>query len=911
MKKLTLALAVLLGAAGVRAELTSQRLEDDLSWAETKLASRAVKQGRAQWVKKVQALKKQYGQNPESLQATYDKLQQLKAEMKATLNTDFFPAVPESRPVSKANSDKLLETDWLFQADNNVTPERIKNEVKWTKQLAARIEQMKDASKTAKARTGALAKIAKLEKTIDGTQDKGKLEALYLDVRRAKREVMFSNPKIDFDQILLIDSPYPEMMHNHSNHESGHRNGSQQINGGSKLQIISGLNPGAKVKNLLPDDLDTYIWRPDLSYDGDKIIFSKKDLFDPSFKIFEVNADGTGLKQLTNSDYDDLDPIYLPDGKIMFSTSRANTYIRCMPSSAGFVLARADGDGKNIRIISRNNEPDFLPTMMPDGSVIYTRWEYTERPLWRIQGLWTTNPDGTGVQVYWGNRTRTPDMLMEARPIPETNKVMFVGQGHHSVFDGSLGVINLSEGREHPNGVYKITPDVPWPETGDPKPPHPTYSENYHTSGKYGSYKTPYPIGPEDFIVSVRSGRPDSGMNMVRNTFNLFSLYLMDMAGNRELIYRGNNNILHAMPLKPRPVPPVRADIVQWPKKGEPAKDGVLYSADVYQGIEKDLPRGTVKYLRILEMDPKTYTAMDKTFRHSGPAVSIIQEDGVKRILGTVPVEEDGSVHFKVPSGKALHFQLLDKDYRCLQIMRSFTGVMPGETRGCTGCHEQDNKAPVAFNHRATAMKRLPSEITPPPWGPVSISYERFAQPVLDKYCGKCHQGDKNPKARKKLDLTLRGGMPELGVPKELWPFKEPYRRLIGRSWYNPKKAIKIPNQHKKYPPTFAKGIAGAMQVEFHHDKDLPLLKPMTMLSYTSPLIKMVREGTHHDVKIEGEDLRRLMAWVDSNCVYRGEEEIRKIPDPVGPQFDRFVIKPTIKNAPEIDRLQPVTDVIE
>ncbi|VGO13591.1 hypothetical protein PDESU_02148 [Pontiella desulfatans] len=916
--KYNMCIAFLMGAMVSGAELTPQRFNDEVDWTKNSLLKETrkevfPKEKHAKFMQQADALRKQVEQNPESLQAAYDQLQQLKAEIKALRNTDFFPSIPAMRPVSKTDAEKLLKADWLFQANHQVTSARIAQEIGWAKQLATRIDSMKGADKTAEARTAALKKIEKLEREIPKTSGKDKLEELYIDIRRAKREIMFSNPTVDFDRILLIDSPHPETVH--SNHESGHRNGSQQFNSGSKLQIISGLNPNAVVQNLLPDDLDTYIWRPDLSYDAEKIIFSKKDHFDPSFKLFEVNVDGSGLKQLTNSDYDDLDPIYLPDGNILFSTTRAHTYVRCLPTSPAFVLARADADGKNIRIISRNNEPDYLPAMMPDGSVIYTRWEYTERPLWRLQGLWTMNPDGTNPQIYWGNRTFTPDMLIEARPIPGTGKVMFVGQGHHRVFSGSLGVINLSEGREHPDGIYKITSDLVWPETGDPKPPHPTYSPNYHVSGSYGAYKTPYPIGENDFLVSVRSGPGNSGGNRV-SVYNPFSLYLMDMDGNRELIYRGNNNILYAMPLKPRPVPPARADTVDWPKKGEPAKDGVLYSADVYEGIEKDLPRGTAKYLRILEMDAKTYTSMVKSFRHSGPAVSIIQEDGVKRILGTVPVEEDGSVHFKVPSGKALHFQLLDKDYRCLQIMRSFTGVMPGETRGCTGCHEQDNRTPVAFQAASTALRRAPSEITPPPWGPVSISYERFAQPVLDKHCGSCHQGDKNPKARKALDLTLRGGLPELGVPKELWPFKQPYLTLVGPTWFKGRHEIKNVKSMPSYSPvkydTPGTGIAGALQVEADNGNfNVRLLKPRTVLSYTSPLIKMVREGTHKNVKIEGDDLRRLMAWVDANCVYRGDKEIRMIPDPVGPEFDRFAVRPTIKNAPVIDRLQPVTDNID
>jgi len=815
-----------------------------------------------------------------------------------------WPEIAESRPLSRKVGQEMLEADWLFQADGNPNEKRIVQEIAWARELAARISKMDGAPKL----DGYLGALSKLEKQLDTETDRKKL---YLEVRAAKRKIAFSNPLIDFDEILMVDAPYPGVRMR--NHESAHRNGQCSKAGDSRLLILEGLDPAAPVRDLLPSDSDGYVWRPDLSYDGKKVLFCKKERTGPSFDLFEVNVDGSGLKRLTKSLYDDLDPIYLPDDKIMFSTTRANSYVRCLPTSPSFVLARAEADGQNIRIISRNNEPDYFPTMMPNGSVIYTRWEYTERPLWRLQGLWTTNPDGTGTRVFWGNRSRYPDMLVEARPIPGTDKVMFNAVGHHIFHAGCLGIVDVSEGREFPDGIRKITTDLAWPEVGNPEEDCPPASPNYHTSGKYSSYKSPHPLGEEDFLVSIRDGgaaephaigranKPNnSGWYLVDDYSTLFSLYLMDIHGNRELIYKGDNNVWYAMPLKARTRPPARPDFVRWPKAGEQTQGGVLYSADVYEGT--DIPRGEAKYLRIIQMDAKTYSANAKTFGHGGPVVSIVQRDGVKRFLGTVPVEDDGSVHFEVPSGKALHFQLLDKDFRMIQIMRSFTGVMPGEARECVGCHEQTSRAPVAFSGKAKAMQRRASAITPPPWGAEeSISYLRFAQPVLDKHCGRCHQGDKNPKARKTFDMALRGGVPERGIEDpELLPFKEPYLTMLGPAWKSPIKG-------KNDLPGF--GLAGALLVEGQTDQKHGPIKPMSTLSYTSPLIKMVREGTHHKVKIEGEDLRRLMAWVDSNCVYRGEKEIRMIDD--YPNGANLPVPARIKNAPRIDRLQPINDVID
>ena len=202
----------------------------------------------------------------------------------------------------------------------------------------------------------------------------------------------------------------------------------------------------------------------------------------------------------------------------------------------------------------------------------------------------------------------------------------------------------------------------------------------------------------------------------------------------------------------------------------------MIFSGNVYQNAPPQL-RGKAKYLRVLHIDPKTYTYWYKRpYISTGPVVSAVQSEGVKRVLGTVPIEADGSVAFHAPPGMALHFQLLDENGRALQTMRSFVGVMPGEQRGCLGCHESHSRAPQYEGRRASRWRRTRAPITPPPWSDTTVSYPRYVQPVLDKYCGKCHQGD--GEGMKALDLTSRPGF--LG-------FAEPYHVLIGRpSWGTP-----------------------------------------------------------------------------------------------------------------------------
>jgi len=783
-----------------------------------------------------------------------------------------------------------LEKDWLFQAGNNPTPRRVQQEITWTRELADRLRK---ASETLDP-SAELKQLGTLEKKLNDEAKSPTAIELYLAVRRLKRAIAFKNPAVDFSRILLVDNPYPG-----HRHESGHRHG-YRARGTGRLLVLEGLNPDSPVRSLVPKEKAGFLWRPDLSFDAKKIVFCLMPSGEKSFHLYEVNTDGTGFKQLTFGDYDDLDPIHLPDGKLMFTTTRAHTYVRCGPSHHSPVLARCDADGKNIYVISRGNEPDYLPVLLPDGRVIYTRWEYTDKEQKRVQSLWTMNPDGTGVYAFWGNQSVWPDILAEPRPIPGGKRIMFTGVGHHRWFQGSIGIIDPSKGMNYPNGLSKITSEIRWPEVGN-GPKEKAETKTYRP-GRYPAYKTPYPISKEDFLVSI-----------LHPGTRKFSLYLMDLYGNRELIYTGKHNVWHAIPFKPRRRPPIILDRVEWPEIGPnqgPLRKGILYSANVFEGAPL-LPRDKVKYLRVLQIDSKTYTPWRKTYQHSGPSISVTQADGVKRILGTTPVEIDGSVSFKVPPGVPLHFQLLDKEYRCIQTMRSFTGVMPGEFRGCVGCHEGRSSTPVNTGG-GLAMRRGPHALTPPAWGAeVSVSYERFVQPVLDKYCGKCHQG--NGKARKKLDLTLRNSHLRDPVFPRLPPqFKEPYLTLVGggNNWYAPVNK-KLINKHG-----LPVSISGCLIVEGYRERTpaaLATLKPMTHMSSASLLISRAMDAKHIKAKMDPKSLRRLIGWVDANGPYLGEEEIRQMPDPVHEAGSKYpynstynlpmpVVKPRLKTAPRINR---------
>ena len=782
------------------------------------------------------------------------------------------PSTPETRTRPPGEAREALEKDWLHQAGGIPAPERILAEIAWARELAARISA---AHPGAAGLAEPLARLDALE--AEARALTAPSPALYFEVRDAKRAIAFANPVIDFTTMLFVDMPFPQG--SEWPHETRHRLGYMAVPGG-KLVILEGLHPGGEVRQLVPQaPLHGSFWRPDVSYDASKVLFCFKPHNEKSFHLYEIRVDGSGFTQLTDGPYDDLDPIYLSDEEhIVFSTTRGNTYVRCMPPTSAFVLARCDRDGRNIYLISANNEPDYLPSVMHDGRIIYTRWEYTDKPLWRAQSLWTVNPDGTQSNTFWGNQSVWPDLLKDARAIPGSRRVMFTGSAHHNWFSGSVGIVDPDRGFNFPHGLTKVTADVAWPECGN-GPVDPIESPNYHSSGAYGGYYSPYPLSETDFIVSADRG-------------GQFVVYLMDVYGNRELIYEGSNQVFHAIPLRPRPRPPVVVERTELPGRMAQSRpqEGVIYSANVYHGAPAEL-RGMARYLRILNIDPKTYTYWHKRpYISTGPVVSAVQSEGVKRILGTVPVEADGSVSFVAPAGMALHFQLLDERYRALQTMRSFVNVMPGESRGCLGCHELHSKAPEVSS-RGLALNRAPSAITPPPWTPDTVSYPRYVRPVLDRYCAPCHEGD--GKGRAVFDLTERPSTPV---------FTEPYLTLIGRpSWGAPYAPPENP------PPGW--GIAGQLMVEAYSTTDPEAYKtpkPMTALSYKSRLIEIASSGDHHGVEVDSVSLQRLIAWVDAMCPYQGEEEVRAIPDPDFQGIDWLAVRPRIATAPEIVRPGPV-----
>ncbi len=792
------------------------------------------------------------------------------------------PTTPATRTRSADEAAAILRRDWLFQAAGASLFERTLAEITWARQLALRLSRCCPTPDL----NGELAELEQLEQQITAAaataSDDTIAEETYVAIRRIKRRITFKNPHLDFSQVLFIDQPYPQGPE--WQHEAVHRMGHRAVPGG-RLLVLEGLHPDGQIRQLAPDRPGSF-WRPDVSFDGDRVLFCYKAHDEPSFHLYEVAPNGSGLRQLTDSPYDDIDPIYLPDGHIAFTTTRGNTYVRCGPYIYSYILARCDADGGNVYLISTNSEPDFLPSLLNDGRVVYSRWEYSDKDQNRVQSLWTTNQNGTGTSVLWGNQSVWPDHLAEPRPFPASQRIMFTAVAHHDWFHGTIGIIDPHVGSDFPDGLSRVTWDLPWPEVGATARDV-AESGDYHAAGNYTGYLGAYPISDDDFLVSARG--PD----------DKFRLYLMDVHGNRELIYEGVYNIWYAIPVRPRPRPPQQPDEVIWPGTGvarQTVQPGFFYNPDVYQGVP-EIPRGSVKYLRVFQQDAKTYSTWNKVFVFSGPPVSAVQTEAVKRIVSTAVVEPDGSVYFEAPAGQSLYFQLLDEHCRALHTMRSFTGVLPGERRGCVGCHKMHSTAPLS--RTGMAFNRVPTPQTLPPWGHESIGYQRFVQPLLDRYCVRCHGGDNSSPP----DLRVRTGPGEFREHV----FQEPYLTLVGPAAW----PVPVPTAGQ---PGY--GLAGAFPVyglsgDEVYSQDpltdsastiLRTLRPMTYLSYRSRLVELAINGTHYETTVDRDSLLRLIAWVDANCPYLGEEEIREMDDPDFPGIDQLPIRPRVRSAPVIVR---------
>lgn len=564
------------------------------------------------------------------------------------------------------------------------------------------------------------------------------------------RELAFRNPLLDFDSLLFVcraPGSYAHMADQYYGWFSRPGGGLYVLEGGWELPRLRSLTAALPAGSVL---------RCDLSYDATRVLFAycrhypglaeqpnkldKRAIPEDAFyHLYEVGIDGRGLRKLTTGKYDDFDGRYLPDGRIVFVSTRRgrsvqttaatsqrtchdalpDSFMRCGGSLyrpvPAYTLHTIAGDGDDLRAISSAEGFEWNPSVMPDGRILYSRWDYVDRDSLPFVSLWSTHPDGTDARAVYGNFTKNPFSMFEARCVPGSPQVVFTASAQHAQTGGSLVLLDPRSGRDEPSAMRRLTPEVPWPE-----------SEGW--PGNY--YSAPYPLSEDVYLVSWSHQRLLSEFDQLASPAtpgNALGLYLLDRFGNLQLLYRDPQfSSVDALPVRPRSRPPIVAS----PWRQRQREDGTVLLLDVYQGLDA-VRRGTVRRLRIVGVPPKTQPVMNF------PRLGFTEEDAGKFVLGTVPVEPDGSAQFRVPAGVPFFLQALDERGMAVQTMRSTTYVQPGQQVTCIGCHEPRTLAPP--NTRAAATGQAPQRIVPGPEGSWPFDYDKLVQPVLDQQCLPCH----------------------------------------------------------------------------------------------------------------------------------------------------------------------------
>ena len=462
---------------------------------------------------------------------------------------------------------------------------------------------------------------------------------------------------------------------------------------------------------------------------------------DGKFHLFKMDLETRQVTQLTTGCDDDFDPVELPDGELVFMSTRRGGFGRCHGSwepLAVHTLHRLDSDG-GITTLSWHETNEWQPSISHDGRILYCRWDYVDRDAARHHGIWLSNPDGTGAVSLFGNYTVDICALYQPKAVPGSNKIMFVAGAHHLDVGGPLVLLDPQLVRYDPvksedtlDCIERITPELPFPETAEDKPD--SRCDQY--------YFSPFPLS-EDFYLTAYSHDSIGGMHYPHksNTTGKTGIYYRDRFGNLELMYEDDTfSCQYPIPVAEMPVPPVIPSSL--PKEVKDPKTGTFMLSDVYEALTplpKDRP---IKELRIFQLLPKF-----PDHRSNVPAIGYANAQNARLLIGTVPVEEDGSAYFTAPAEKPLYFQAVDADGKAVQSMRSEVYLQPGENRGCVGCHEQAQTIGKNTAVQSIASRRRPSQIIPPPADMAPISYPRLIQPILERSCVSCHGGNEGDSA--------------------------------------------------------------------------------------------------------------------------------------------------------------------
>ena len=633
---------------------------------------------------------------------------------------------------------------------------------------------------------------------------------------KLRSDALLANPLLDFERLLLVerDANKLGLPQNWEGNSSLPRDGFN-----NRIAVLSPVRPNGEVRPLFSPDGGRFVGDVDLDFDAQRLIFSMPG-DDGCWQVFEMAAEGgkpQPLPLIREPDVGNYDACYLPDGNIIFGSTAAFTGVPCVLGTSHVAnLFRLERKTGAIRRLTFDQDHNWCPTVMNDGRLLYLRWEYTDLPHAFARILFHMNPDGTDQKEYYGSGSYWPNAMFYARPIPgsATKFIAVIGGHHGEARTGELVLFDTAQGRFEAEGAIQRIP-------GRGKKVEPIIKDHL-VDASFPKYLHPWPLSDKYFLVSAK---PTPGSK--------WGIYLADVFDNLVLVKESadSNALLEPVPVRPRERPPVVPSKVQSERK-----DALFSILDIYSGPGlAGVPRGTVKQLRVFTYHFGYYDM--------GGHINRVGLDGpwdVRRIMGTVPVEADGSALFRVPANTPISVQPLDSNGQALQLMRSWMTAMPGETQSCVGCHDRQNSTPPAA--KGLALSKAPAEITP--WyGPErGFSFVREVQPVLDRFCVGCHDGKTEPGRTAMLDFR--------NAP--------PIHTQAGDPTYN---------NGTQFTPSY---LALRSYVRGHTiESDMHLLTPCEFSADTTELVQLLRAG-HHGVKLNSEAWDRLTTWIDLNTPAHG-----------------------------------------
>lgn len=541
------------------------------------------------------------------------------------------------------------------------------------------------------------------------------------------------------------------------------------------------LNLRTQQMRVLVDEPNGGIRDPQVDYSGEIVLFSRRTAGSPYFHLYEMRLDGSGLRQLTDGPYNDVEPTYLPDGDILFVSTRCNRRVNCHTTEVA-VLYRCDANGGNLHAISSNNEHDNTPWVLPNGQVLYTRWEYVDRNQMAFHHLWMTSPDGARQSAYFGNQFPNITMI-DAKPVPGSHQIIASFSPGHGLreHDGVLTLVDPRTGPDNAGAAVSLTTTP--------------------------AYRDPWAFSPHLFMAA-------SGGEIV----------LLNDTGLEQTLYRLPPDDLAAelQCHEPRPVMRCEREPVMAIGSDRSVPTGTVVMADVYRGRNLDgVKPGSIKKLLVLETLPKpmNYTGGMEPLSYGGTFT-------LERVLGTIPVEPDGSAYATVPALRSLFFVAMDEQDLSVKRMQSFMTVMPGETVTCIGCHERRTEAPSHQLPQLAALQRAPSFIEPISDVPDVFDFPRDIQPILDRQCVVCHDAP-----RREGGLILAGDHGPV--------FSLSYYALIARD-------------------LISDGRNG-----------MGNRPPRSIGSSASRLLQYLN-GDHFEAKLTERERRIVRLWIDSGAPYPG-----------------------------------------